>query len=233
MLFHLLALLIALVGSFLGRVGVPLLCLLALALVVVAHEINSYWTFFSREFIYHFNPISHVHSYLIGFFVGYCWTTDRAGISSLLSGKRALFGWLQFIALLILESYLNFYGRYDGLSRGTVALMEHIERLILPLLTIWTIIACASGHGGWINKLLSCKLFIVLGRISFIIYLTHFLVVNASAGLTEPAHWQRQPMLSFLVIGTMIVSIMVATTVCILFEQPWLQMHKQIMKYLR
>lgn len=231
---YLLGLIITLVGSNLGRRGVKFSCLLVLILVVAAHIINNYRNFFSKDkFDYHFNPISHVIPYLIGFYPGFIWATDRTKISSWLSRKWALFGWLLIIAMKILESFLIFYGIYGGLSPDNVEIIEHSERLIVSLTTIWTILVCVAGYGGWINQLLSCKLFIVLARISFNIYLTHLVVVTAMAGLTETIHWQRQPLLSVLVIGTIFVSTTMATLICIVFEQPWLQLHKKIMKCIK
>jgi len=62
-------------------------------------------------------------------------------------------------------------------SRLSNSFYAGLHRTAWSLCIGWTIFACATGHGGPINTFLSWKLFAPFGKLCYMIYLVHFLII--------------------------------------------------------
>lgn len=64
--------------------------------------------------------------------------------------------------------------RWSPMSSGLYA---GLHRTCWSLVVAWITYACATGNGGPVNTFLSWKLFVPLSRVSYMVYLMHFLVL--------------------------------------------------------
>ncbi|CAN8019734.1 unnamed protein product [Ixodes persulcatus] len=85
----------------------------------------------------------------------------------------------------------------------------------------WVMYACVTGRGGPVNRMLAFPLFYPLGRLSFAVYLVHFMLLVCNVLLSR----ERQPQQPFLQmqyhISTVLVSYALATIVYLCVECPF------------
>ncbi|KAF4528377.1 hypothetical protein B566_EDAN016911, partial [Ephemera danica] len=88
-------------------------------------------------------------------------------------------GWALCMAVL----YAVMFGAYDLVQFDHMydpveaSLYGALHRPAWAIAVAWIIFACHAGYGGWINNLLSARFFIPLSRISYCIFLTHYVVL--------------------------------------------------------
>lgn len=120
-------------------------------------------------------PYPHAASYFIGFSLGFILAKKYI---VRLTKLQQLFGWLicslGFIIPLWTIYYWNLGAPYTQLQ---ASLYYNLCQVLWPLSMGWVILACTLGYGGIINDILSAKLFVPLGRITYMTYLSHILIV--------------------------------------------------------
>nr|CAD7198583.1 unnamed protein product [Timema douglasi] len=101
-----------------------------------------------------------------------------------------------------------------------------LHRFAWALSVAWLVFACAKGYGGFINTLLSARMFRPLSRISYAMYLTHIAVMfMSSARLRTPKYMDEYYMMhEFL--GDIIITIVVSMVLHVCFELPFLTITK-------
>ncbi|CAG2058140.1 unnamed protein product [Timema podura] len=101
-----------------------------------------------------------------------------------------------------------------------------LHRFAWALSVAWLVFACAKGYGGFINTLLSARVFRPLSRISYSMYLTHIAVMfMSSARLRTPKYMDEYYMMhEFL--GDIIITIVVSMILHVCFELPLLTISK-------
>lgn len=197
-------------------------------------QAGAMWTKMTVEFFW--SPVAHAFPFFWGLIVGYCMAQEGQKISGWLArGRRVFIGWHLVIALLLLQSYSTYFwvvGRwhYNPLVSASFYLMSSIN---WSLGISWIIAACKYGYGSWINELLSCRLFVMLSRTSYLVYLSHFLVLFTFFGsqsvLLEPSHL----VMTYIVIGNIIMSMLLGSILCVFFEMPSLNLSRRLMKFIR
>ncbi|KAH7983040.1 hypothetical protein HPB52_008836 [Rhipicephalus sanguineus] len=90
----------------------------------------------------------------------------------------------------------------------------------------WPTYACATGRGGWLNKMFSWKFFIPLSRLTFCIYLVHVLIyivrmIRLRTYINTDEFYQLNTAL-----GVFALSIVFAYVLHILIEAPVFQLEK-------
>ncbi|KAM7310716.1 hypothetical protein ISCGN_007624 [Ixodes scapularis] len=74
-----------------------------------------------------------------------------------------------------------------------VALFNGVHRTAFAMGVAWVLYACASGQAKIIDRFLAWDGFVLLGRLTFSVYLVHFLVLVTSAAMAREriymAHW--------------------------------------------
>nr|CAD7448721.1 unnamed protein product [Timema bartmani] len=96
-------------------------------------------------------------------------------------------GWLAAACLI----YLSFFSmsevaspeyQYDAVK---MSLYYALSPVALSLALCWVILACVTGHGGWLNSALCCGRLTIFSKISYSVYLTQFLVLFYNVGTTK------------------------------------------------
>ncbi|CAG7722835.1 unnamed protein product [Allacma fusca] len=104
-----------------------------------------------------------------------------------------------------------------------------LHRFVWALSISWIIFACVNGYGGWVNKILSLKIFIPLGRLTYTLYLVQGIVLNTHYSMKlHPSHFSRY----FLVteyLGLLLLTGFVAYVVYMTIEVPFMLLAKMFL----
>lgn len=253
MFYHLFALAIILLILHLGH----RMALISCAILTLAHGIiqarrhyqlglppnllstipqtGAMWSQMTLEFFW--TPMAHALPYFFGFYLGYLMARDHPKLAAWFNRntRRTLIGWSLTLISLTVQSYGTYFWvvgrwRYTPLQSTVFHL---ISALVWSLCLAWIIVACHFGRGGPINRMLSCRLFMVLGKASYVVYLSHFLVLFTFFGsqnlLLEPT---RLTML-YIIVGNVCFAMLLGSLLSAVYETPWLKTQRRIMRHIR
>lgn len=196
-------------------------------------QTGAMWSQMTLEFFW--TPQAHTVPFFLGFYIGYLMVKKETILTNWLTTKRSIFCWALTSCLLVMISYGTYFwviGKWNY-PRLISTIFYLIGPIIWATCLSWTIVACHFGFGGWINQMLSCKLFIILGKASYIVYLSHFLVLFTFFGSQNLLLEPTQLVMFYVIFGNICLSMLFGSILCITFEMPWLKTQKRLMKYVR
>ncbi|XP_073966954.1 O-acyltransferase like protein-like [Choristoneura fumiferana] len=94
----------------------------------------------------------------------------------------------------------------------------------------WMILACVHGYGGPVNWFLSLRLWKFVARISYAMYLYHYLIqkINTTAAFT-PVYFNMETL--FKTFATdLVYTVIISTTMCVFIEEPALTLQKMLLQ---
>ncbi|RWS12604.1 hypothetical protein B4U79_11987 [Dinothrombium tinctorium] len=154
-----------------------------LQLPVICRPLNVMNEYYGKIYI---KPYCRVGPYLVGIALGYIIHSSNGKFK--ISKTRNFSCWFCAIsigvAVLLAMSPAN-----NGTlpSDAVAAVYSASSRIIWAACLGWVTFACVSGNGGFINSILSSKIFIPLSRLSYSAYLIHPIVIAAFYGSRESA----------------------------------------------
>lgn len=85
-------------------------------------------------------------------------------------------GWFvaAFCAVCTVFMKYPWYIKTNPTSEGVKLFMAFLDRILWSLFLSWFTMACATGRGGFVNRVLSSDIFVPLGKLSFGVYLIHY-----------------------------------------------------------
>lgn len=180
---------------------------------------------------YEAQPSVHGIPYFLGFYIGFVLANYPSAVSLWLTRRRCFFGWILFFCLMFIHSFGIHYWTSGGedLEPSQRTSFYALKQIIWSLCIIWTIVTCRMGPENWINELLSCDLFAIVAKASYVIYLSHHLIIDASLGYLEMADWQTQPLLLYILISIVFGTLVFSILFSIIYEFAWLNLLKKIM----
>lgn len=129
-------------------------------------------------------PTHRATVYLMGFLVGY-WMQQRGRLN--ISSAQVKKAWLVATAC----GLLAVFGPYQLSNMNYVynnihlAIFNAIAPILWSVFILWCIIATDNGNGGWFGRLLCCKPFTMLSKISYAVYLVQYPVFFYFVGSTR------------------------------------------------
>lgn len=190
------------------------------------------WTEMVQGF--YWQPYSHSVPFFLGFYLGYLMALKKKPINKWLNPKRALIGWSMAATCFFVTSFSPYWwitGKAEY-SRLVSTTYHVVCPMIWAVSLCWIILACHHGYGGPVNSFLTNRAFVILGRASFLVYLSHFQIMFLFFGnqniLVEPT----TIVMLYIILGNIIVSTCYGTFLCIVFELPWLKAQKKLVQYL-
>lgn len=173
---------------------------------------------------YFWTPYPHAPSYFVGLLLGYV-LYNRSVVQ--LSRKQVRLGWCLFavcyLGILFGTYHWNNNAPYSRLAATTY---YNSAQVLWSLATGWAILACALGHGGWLNDFLSAPLFVPLGRATYMTYLSHMLIVMSYPAkqnlLIEPSYI----VFLYIFISNLCLSYMLGIVLTLVYESPILHLQK-------
>ncbi|XP_012232421.1 nose resistant to fluoxetine protein 6 isoform X2 [Linepithema humile] len=166
-------------------------------------------------------PWTRLGPYLIGMSVGYFLFKTDCKVK--MSKTTVVVGWLLSAACLL--SLL--YGLYEAeLAPVTAAAYSSLSHSAWALSLAWIVIACSTGYGGYVNKILSWPFLYPFSRVTYCAYLVHPLVIRLTAmNIDSPFHLGKDiVMITFL--GQIVLSFALSFVVSVTFEAPVVSMLK-------
>lgn len=166
-------------------------------------------------------PWTRLGPYLIGMTVGYFLFKTDCKLK--MSKTTVVVGWLLSFACLL--SLL--YGLYEAeLTPVTAAAYSSLSHSAWALSLAWIVIACSTGYGGYVNKILSWPLLYPFSRVTYCSYLVHPLVIRLTAmNLDSPFHLGKDIMM-IMFLGQLVLSYALSFVISIAFEAPVVSMLK-------
>ncbi|XP_037560106.2 nose resistant to fluoxetine protein 6-like [Dermacentor silvarum] len=77
-------------------------------------------------------------------------------------------------AICVVLMKAPWYKRQDPTSEAVKLLVAFFDRVLWSIFLSWFTLACATGRGGFVARVLSSDVFVPLGKLSFGVYLIHY-----------------------------------------------------------
>ncbi|XP_031849553.1 nose resistant to fluoxetine protein 6-like [Nomia melanderi] len=160
-------------------------------------------------------PWSRIGPYLLGMMSG--WYLHKINCSLRIHKTIALICW--FISFVVMLSIV--YGLY-GTAPGPFMSVAYtvFSHSGWAVAIGWVLIACVTGNGGIINRILSWKYLYPLSRVSYCAYLIHPLVMRAVVQKGESSMHLTLGMMVILFLGFTVSCYVVSFVISLLFEAP-------------
>ena len=123
-------------------------------------------------------PYARWSVYIIGMLTGFVLHQRRCVLR--MNKIVALLGWCVATAVGMAVVYGLYYYHHNldqTMPKGVTLLYLSCARTAWGLAMAWIVLACATGHGWWVNKFLSWKFWAPLGRLTYAAYLVHPMVI--------------------------------------------------------
>ncbi|KAJ8261410.1 hypothetical protein COCON_G00171330 [Conger conger] len=171
---------------------------------------------------YYYNkPWTRYGPYLIGVFTGIFLNTKK---SHLLKHQwQAALGWVSSVIVIAALIALSYVLR-DVPDQPSIphAAYQGLHRTLFGLCVAWVILACEEGYGGFINKMMSLKLWVPLSNISYACYMIHPLIIILYNGKQDtPTHYNDINFM-YLFLGHTVLSGLVGYVLTVLIEKPYM-----------
>ncbi|XP_055644145.1 O-acyltransferase like protein-like [Toxorhynchites rutilus septentrionalis] len=160
-------------------------------------------------------PWTRLGPYLVGMCVG--WILFKTNCKIRLSWIAVITGWTVSTSMIL---YLLFGLFNTTLTQITAAAYSSLSHTAWAMACAWIIIACSTGYGGWINKLLSAPLLYPFSRVTYCAYLVHPIVNRIYAMESESPIHMSPNSLTTLYMGQVVSSYLLAFVISLSFEAP-------------
>ncbi|KAK7866453.1 hypothetical protein R5R35_008974 [Gryllus longicercus] len=168
-------------------------------------------------------PWTRLGPYLIGMCVG--WYLCKKNCTIRMSKIMAATGWVVSISLLF---YLIFGLFKQELHPIIAAIYSSLSHSLWALGLSWIVIACCTGYGGYVNKLLSMSILYPFSRVTYCAYLVHPIIIRVIPMTSDaPLHLTKETV-AMLFLGELVASYIVAFVVSLAFEAPMVALLKVI-----
>ncbi|CAH1725180.1 unnamed protein product [Aphis gossypii] len=168
-------------------------------------------------------PWTRLGPYFVGMSIG--WLLFKTECKIKMNTLVVITGWTVSSAVLC---SLIFGLHQMDLHPVAAAAYSSLSHTLWALCLSWTVIACATGHGGYINKLLSCKILIPFSRTTYCAYLVHPIIIRYVVMKRDtPLHLTVETV-AILFLGQIVVSYFFAFILSIAFEAPIVSLLKLV-----
>lgn len=194
-------------------------------------QVSEVWTRYVVN--YFWSPFTHAYPFYLGLWVGYVLAKNK--------WRQQVEAWSRLgtiiSAILLVGINMSSHIWMSGAVEVGSQWISTLYNCLCPILWInglaWFVIACHYGCMPTLNKMLSIKLFVLLSKASFIIYLSHMLVLRFFFG-TQITLLQVAPLtLSSIVLSNVVLSILFGVFLCITFEGPSMKFQKTVAKCIK
>ncbi|KAK3779020.1 hypothetical protein RRG08_034278 [Elysia crispata] len=106
---------------------------------------------------------------------------------------------------------------------------ETFSRPVWALVLSWIVLACATGHGGFINSILSWEGFLPLSRMTYCAYLVHLTIMGYEFMGADSTFLYTMTNLIYRFFGMYVMSYAVAFLLAVGVEAPMLGVEKVVL----
>lgn len=194
-------------------------------------QVAEVWTKFVIDFFW--SPFPHAFPFFLGLWTGFILANNMWSNFIL---KWSKFGWtLATISLITvnLSSHIWISGKVQPDNQYISTAYNSLCPIIWASAYAWFIIACHYGSAPTLNRVLSGKLVVLISKASFIIYLSHMLVVRSYYGSQNALLEVSILNLFYTIAGNIFLSIMFGVFLHVSFEGPCMKFQKLVMSKLK
>uniref|UniRef100_A0A182R512 NRF domain-containing protein n=1 Tax=Anopheles funestus TaxID=62324 RepID=A0A182R512_ANOFN len=166
-------------------------------------------------------PWTRLGPYLVGMSVG--WILFKTNCKIKMSLLTVISGWVTSTMMML---YLLF-GLYNTtLTQTAAAAYSSLSHTGWAIGCGWVIVACSSGYGGWVNKLLSTPILYPFSRVTYCAYLVHPIINRIFALESDSPIHMTPNALTTVYLGQVVSSYVLAFIISLSFEAPVVTMLK-------
>ncbi|KAJ9587034.1 hypothetical protein L9F63_019376, partial [Diploptera punctata] len=160
-------------------------------------------------------PWTRLGPYLIGMLVG--WILYKTECKIHMNKVTVVVGWLVSLGGL----FALVYGLHGiRLHPVVAAAYSSLSHSLWAIALSWIVIACSTGHGGYINKLLSNTLLYPFSRVTYCAYLVHPIIIRTMVLRPDsPVHLNTQ-VVGIIFFGQAVAAYILSFIVSLMFEAP-------------
>ena len=179
----------------------------------------------------HYSTFPHIGPYVVGIITGYFLYKRHRNIA--LSKIANITGWVIATGGCLALTYLlfrgfekedlsdpNFVAEKSSEYNAGVAIYEGLSRSLWACCISWMIMSCATGNGGFINRLLGWKPFVVLGRLTFCTYLVQGIVIHMYTLTRRTLYFYSDVQLAFDAVSVTTLSYAAGFILSVSLERP-------------
>ncbi|XP_045468557.1 nose resistant to fluoxetine protein 6 isoform X2 [Harmonia axyridis] len=170
-------------------------------------------------------PWTRLGPYLVGMSIG--WFLFKKNCQLHMNKVVVLVGWTLSTGCLLVLVYGLYGVNLDPISGAAYSALSHSA---WALGLGWIVVACSTGYGGIVNKILSAGILYPFSRVTYCAYLLHPIVIRAMAmSMDSPLHLGTIVML-IIFLGQVVASYSLAFFMSIAFEAPTVSMLRIMQK---
>ncbi|XP_059481793.1 nose resistant to fluoxetine protein 6-like [Neocloeon triangulifer] len=165
--------------------------------------------------------------YVVGLGLGYVLFNYKTVKLNFLT---VILGWMLCLSTLYAVVYgafnlIQYNHKYDPVES---ALYASLHRVSWALAVGWLIFACNRGFGGWITKIMSMGVFQLFSKISYCIYLSHYVILMIGAARIKSPIFVDEYVEMHSYAGDLVVITAVATVLYLMVEAPLFEITRLI-----
>lgn len=180
--------------------------------------------------IFFHRPYPHAASYFIGIALGYVLANRTV---KKLSKSQLYQGWFVCVFGLIFSLWGSYYWNLGApYTQLQATIYYNLCQVLWPTSIAWIILACSLGHGGFVDSILTARCFVPLGRITYMTYLSHSLIIYYhSASMNVPVE-PSMLLFVYIFIANSFLALVLGVLLTVIYESPILNLQKQLFAYL-
>ena len=197
----------------------------------VVGQVGEVWTGFVIN--YFWSPYPHAFVFLLGLWLGYALANQRWRAQV---RRWSRIGWIMSTLTMLLINYSSHIWMIGAasLDNQLVSTSYNIAcTWIWAVAFAWIIAACHYDCLPTLNHILSTDFSIILSKASFIIYLSHMLIVRLIYGTQYYIIEVSVFNLTILIVSNVVLSIAFGVFLAVAFEGPCMKFQRFIMKQIR
>lgn len=186
---------------------------------------------------YFWSPLPHVYPFFVGLWLGHCLANNSFKNNIIVTKYSALSSNVAGITmLLILMAPLAYSSGWLSVTSLPQILSTTYN---LASAILWTnclsilIVTCHNNQHSELNKFLSSRNFSIIAKSSYMIYLSHMLVLTVYSGTRYAPIDLSTLSLGYMLIGNVVTSCILGMLLCIVFESPALRFQRYITSKIR
>ncbi|XP_064458912.1 O-acyltransferase like protein-like [Ornithodoros turicata] len=166
--------------------------------------------------VYH-KPYNHIGSFCVGIYLGYLIVKFR---NVKLKPLTQVIGWCTSFAVGVAVLWAAYRWNAELPPPRVAAVYAATHRVAWCIALSWLTFACITGHGGFIERILSWGPFSALGNLSYMAYITHPVVMLYHASRTRDLIYYSQYEKVYAFFGHFLTTLTISAIFYIIIEIP-------------